>query len=64
MSDLKSKKLIVHLTPQMHEDIANYAKRLGISMGEYVRRALTKSIDLERVDVRAPIISVEKIDEY
>ena len=64
MSDLKSKKLIVHLTPQMHKDVAYSAKRLKISMGEYVRRALTKSIDLERVDMRAPIISVEKIDEY
>lgn len=54
----------MHLTPQMHKDVAYSAKRLKISMGEYVRRALTKSIDLERVDMRAPIISVEKIDEY
>ena len=52
------------MTPKMHEEIVNVSKRDGISMGEYVRRALAKSLDLERVDVFAPIISVEKIDEY
>ena len=61
---MKSKKLIVHLTPKMHEEIANISKRVGVSMGEYVRRAITKSIDLERLGMPAPIISMEKIDEY
>ena len=48
----------------MHEEIANISKRVGVSMGEYVRRAIAKSIDLERLDISAPIISMEKIDEY
>ena len=64
MSDIKSKKLIVHLTPKMHEEVSIVAKRIGISMGEYVRRSLSKSLDLEQIELRAPIICLEDVDEY
>lgn len=65
LRDLKSKKLIVHLTPAMHGAVANEATKAGISMGEYVRRAVKKSLDLERL-VTTPVIptTMGAIDEY
>lgn len=40
MSETKSKKLIIHLTPTMHAAIKTRAAQRRVSMAEYVRATL------------------------
>jgi predicted HicB family RNase H-like nuclease len=44
MSETKSKKLMILITPRMHEDAKKLAKTRGISVAELVRRALSDRI--------------------
>jgi predicted DNA-binding protein len=48
-NERKNKKLIIHLTPSMHQHVKDSAKRQGVSMAEYVRLAVERARDLEPV---------------
>jgi hypothetical protein len=45
MLDVKSKKLILHVTPSMHDAVKQAAEREGVSMAEYIRGALQQRIE-------------------
>ena len=46
MPEAKSKKMIIHITPSLHERIKQAAKEADTSMSEFIRSSVVQRLDL------------------
>lgn len=62
MPETKSKKMIIHITPSLHERIKHAAKEADTSMSEFIRSSVVQRLDLSSL---FPSKSVKGVDrEY
>lgn len=58
MAESMSKKMIIHITPSLHERIKKASEADDVSMSEFIRTSVE-----QRLDIKAASISVNLIDE-
>ena len=60
MPEALSKKMIVHITPKMHERVKRAAQLEDVSMAEFIRTSVAQRLDVKSASVTAGIIKEVK----
>lgn len=65
MTEALSKKMIIHVSPSLHERLKRAATASGTSMSEYVRTSVSQRIETESAQIAVTLPNPESKDrEY